>query len=109
MRSTSKAAYIITNTTSEKHILERMPFDHAVSGEMWIGCTMRKWLNETFLHEAFTDEEIHCIQISKNTMDESDLYDDAVPYKCTTFDKVFALSQEEICKMSERYQLLCVA
>ena len=86
-----------------KHILERIPFDRAVSGEMWIGCTMRKWLNDTFLHEAFTAEEMHCIQISKNTMDESDLYDDAVPYKCTTYDKVFALSQEEICKMSERY------
>ena len=86
-----------------KHILERMPFDHVVSSEMWIGCTLRKWLNETFLHEAFTDEEMHCIQISKNTMDEVNLYDKKFSYKCTTYDKVFVLSQEEICKMSERY------
>lgn len=51
----------------------------------WDKCTLRKWLNDTFLNTAFSDKEKMVIHISSVENGYSDL----------TYDKLFLLSTDE--------------
>ena len=62
----------------------------------WETCSLRKWMNNTFLNEAFSTEEQKMIQSTNVLADENPEYD-TDPGKVTT-DKVFLLSINEVKK-----------
>lgn len=62
----------------------------------WETCSLRKWMNNTFLNEAFSTEEQKMIQSTNVSADENPEYD-TDPGKATT-DKVFLLSINEVNK-----------
>lgn len=66
------------------YCLEQMPFNNTLAPVTWENCSLRKWLNGTFLDNAFSQEEQRQI-ISTKVLDEG---------KQTT-DKVFLLSEDE--------------
>lgn len=63
----------------------------------WEECSLRKWLNEEFLNNAFTSAEQN--QIAKTKVINEDNHDDGVKGGNDTLDKVFLLSIDEV----ERY------
>lgn len=62
----------------------------------WETCSLRKWLNETFINKAFSTEEQKLIQTTTVTADKNPKSDTA-PGNDTT-DKVFLLSITEVNK-----------
>ena len=72
-----------------RYALDCMPFDsncQTVSTVTWKHCTLRTWLNESFLDEAFTKEEKNRIQtVTVSTDSGSDSH-----------DRVFLLSVPEV-------------
>ena len=66
------------------YCLEQMPFNNTLAPVTWENCSLRKWLNGTFLGNAFSQEEQNQI-VSTKVLDEG---------KQTT-DKVFLLSEDE--------------
>ena len=62
----------------------------------WETCSLRKWMNNTFLNEAFSTEEQKMIQSTNVSADENPEYD-TDPGKATT-DQVFLLSINEVNK-----------
>ncbi len=66
------------------YCLEQMPFNNTLAQVTWENCSLRKWLNGTFLGDAFSQEEQGQI-LSTKVLDEG---------KQTT-DKVFLLSEDE--------------
>ncbi len=63
----------------------------------WENCTLRKWLNDDFLNEAFSAEEQSKIQITNVRGDESQ-YNMTSRYSYSTEDMVFLLSINEVKK-----------
>ena len=59
----------------------------------WETCTLRKWLNQSFLNDAFSGDERSQISMTKVTADKNPEYD-TDPGKDTE-DKVFLLSIPE--------------
>lgn len=66
------------------YCLEQMPFNNKLTSVTWANCSLRKWLNNTFLINAFSQVEQAQI-VSTKVFDEG---------KQTT-DKVFLLSEDE--------------
>ena len=62
----------------------------------WETCSLRKWMNNTFLNEAFSTEEQKMIQSTNVSADKNPNWD-TDPGKATT-DKVFLLSINEVNK-----------
>ncbi|WP_434309175.1 DUF6273 domain-containing protein [Hominifimenecus sp. rT4P-3] len=62
----------------------------------WEECSLREWLNSTFLEEAFNTEEQLRIQSAKVTADPNPWY--GTDYGNDTIDKVFLLSVAEVNK-----------
>ena len=62
----------------------------------WEACTLRTWLNETFINNAFSAEEQSWIQITKVTADKNPEY--KIPPGNDTKDKIFLLSITEVNK-----------
>lgn len=60
----------------------------------WETCTLRKWLNGTFINNAFSSEEQNMIQSTTVTADEKPSYFTS-PGNNTT-DKIFLLSIKEV-------------
>ena len=69
--------------------LDAQPYNMKNESVTWKCCTLRTWLNETFINAAFSSEEQQCILLTdvKNV--------DRYTYGCNTQDKVFLLSYEE--------------
>lgn len=68
----------------------------------WESCSLRKWLNEEFLHTAFSEEEIQTIlssQIDNHSGDDIEI----IPGNDTE-DKVFLLSHDEVSKYFIDYE-----
>lgn len=84
-----------------KYCLDCQPYDIGMAGMTWETCSLRKWLNESFLNEAFNSQEQSVILNSELSTTGSDMtYGDngeqiVVPYDVNTVDKVFILSIEE--------------
>ena len=72
-----------------KNILDWQPFNKSESDVTWETCTLRKWLNETFLNEAFSSGEQNNVIGAEVTPDKK-----SEP-EYTTLDKVFVLSLSE--------------
>ena len=60
----------------------------------WETCSLRQWLNSTFLNVAFDDEEQAAI-MTTTVVNEDNLYYNT-PGGNTTLDKIFLLSQNEV-------------
>lgn len=79
---------------SEK-LLTRMPFKDDVSGT-WETCSLRKWLNEDFYNQSFTNDEKSSIITSKVTATQNPEYN--TDQGNHTEDNVFLLSIDEVNK-----------
>ena len=76
-----------------KYALDLQPYNTDFVDVTWETCTLRKWLNDTFLGEAFSPEEQKMINTTKVTADENPQWD--TPAGNDTNDKVFVLGATE--------------
>ena len=79
-----------------REILDCLPYDEDAPDwrQTWENCTLRKWLNNEFLNEAFTPEEQEMIKERKNINKGCDEYE--TPGGNDTVDKIFLLSVEDV-------------
>ncbi len=77
-----------------RYALDCQSYDTSHTGTTWEICALRKWLNESFLENAFSSDEQNMIQSSIVTADMNPEYD-TNPGNDTT-DKVFLLSIKEV-------------
>ena len=76
-----------------RQALSCQPFNTFNTGVTWETCSLRKWLNETFLQAAFTAEEQKRIIITNVAADSNPIYSTSPGNN--TVDKVFLLSINE--------------
>ena len=74
--------------------LEAKPYNEKLEEVTWETCTLRKWLNENFYQDAFSDEEKKRIQLTSNKNADNPSYHR--PGGNDTEDKVFLLSIDEV-------------
>ena len=76
-----------------KYALDVQPYSQHITEVPWENSFMRKWLNDTFLNEAFSLDEQDSIIMSTVTADENPLH--KLSQGNDTEDKVFLLSAAE--------------
>ena len=79
-----------------KYCIEWLPFHNTITDVGWKNCSIRSWLNNTFLNGAFTAQEKKSIISTQHT--NPDFYDDSEDERNwlgTTTDTVFLLSSGE--------------
>ena len=76
-----------------KYALDCRPYNTKRGATSWETCTLRKWLNDSFLEEAFSLDEQKMINTTKVTADENPQYNTSTGND--TNDKVFLLSIAE--------------
>ncbi len=77
-----------------KYVLDcKQQYNTELTDVTWETCSLRKWLNETFIDSAFDDTEKTIVKESKVSADSNPKYD-INPGNATT-DKVFLLSINE--------------
>ena len=79
-----------------RYALDCQQYNSSYSNVTWETCTLRKWLNETFISDAFNSYEQAMIQSTTVTADKNPSYSTS-PGNNTT-DKVFLLSVTEVNK-----------
>ncbi len=77
-----------------KYALDCQPYNTSYTDVTWETCTLRKWLNNTFLNAAFTDAEKSLIPTVTVSADKNPKYS-TNPGNATQ-DKVFLLSITEV-------------
>lgn len=74
-----------------KYALDSQPYNTSNTYMTWTACSLREWLNGTFINEALSSEEQDIVPALPVSADEHPLYSDVVSgYE--TKDKVFLLS-----------------
>lgn len=81
--------------------LDAQPFHTEYTPITWHTCSLRKWLNEDFLNNAFTKEEQENILTTELPISKNALYE-AEPLESTE-DKIFLLSDEEVESLFKNY------
>ena len=76
-----------------KYALDCKSYNSSYKEVTWETCTLRKWLNDTFISHAFSSGEQNMIQTTTVTADNNPEYD--TPPGNNTTDKVFLLSIPE--------------
>lgn len=76
-----------------KKIIECKPYNTEDTDVTWEKCTLRKWLNNDFYKEAFSDEEKNLIQTTNVVNKDNTSYN--IKSGNNTKDKVFLLSVDE--------------
>lgn len=76
-----------------KYALDCQKYDNSFDRVTWETCSLRKWLNETFLNTAFSSEERGKIPVVTVSADKNTIYS-TNPGNATT-DQVFLLSLKE--------------
>ncbi|MBE6730899.1 MAG: toll/interleukin-1 receptor domain-containing protein [Ruminococcaceae bacterium] len=76
-----------------EYALDCVPFNTTNENVTWESCTLRKWLNQNFLNEAFTGNEKNLISTTTVTADKNPKYDKNQGKD--TEDKIFLLSINE--------------
>lgn len=66
-----------------------------IGGTTWDRCTLRKWMNESFLNDAFSYNECKQIQKTNVSSEKNPVYT-TIPRGNATADKVFLLSITEV-------------
>ena len=79
-----------------KYALDCQQYHSANTDVTWETCSLRKWLNETFLNDAFSPEEQSSILSTTVTSDKNPSY--STSQGNNTTDKVFLLSITEVNK-----------
>lgn len=79
-----------------KKALDCKPYHSSYDSISWEECSLRRWLNDTFVNEAFTPEEQEKILTTNVTADANPVYDKYAGND--TKDKVFLLSIQEVNK-----------
>ncbi|MCQ2458440.1 MAG: DUF6273 domain-containing protein [Clostridia bacterium] len=85
------------------------PFNSNSAGQTWADCTLREYLNDTFLSVAFTSKERKAIQTT-NVDESKKQTSNAHPAKRIgpdTKDKIFLLSAAEIMNYLEKADRKC--
>ena len=83
-----------------KYVIELKPFnDERLKRTSWAECSLRKWLNEDFFNEAFTQDEREKICTVKNKNLDNDTGVGIVEGGRSTEDKIFLISKEEFSKL----------
>lgn len=77
-----------------KYALDCQQYNTSDTDVTWETCSLRKWLNETFVNNAFSLDEQNMIKTTTVTADKNSFYDTS-PGNDTT-DKVFLLSKKEV-------------
>lgn len=78
-----------------REVIDCKEYDEDVTDwqQTWENCSLRKWLNDSFLKEAFSSEEQEKIQEVRNINADNATYE--TPGGNDTYDKVFLLSVDE--------------
>lgn len=76
-----------------KYCLDAIPYHAGSDTGTWENCTLRKWLNNSFMTQAFSAEEQAAIVYSYLTNDDNPDFD--VEGGNDTVDQIFLLSYEE--------------
>ena len=79
-----------------KYALDCQQYNTSFTKVTWETCSLRKWLNETFINNAFSSDEQNMIQSTTVTADKNPSY--GTPPGNNTTDKVFLLSIIEVNK-----------
>lgn len=82
-----------------KQALDCQPYNTSETDVTWENCSLREWMNGTFINNAFSEEEQAKIQSTNVSADKNPKYD-TDPGNATT-DKVFLLSITEAEKYFE--------
>ena len=77
-----------------EYALDRQPYNTTRQAVTWETCSLRTWMNETFINEAFTENERRIILTTTVTADIN-RYHDNIPQGNDTEDKLFLLSLSE--------------
>lgn len=77
-----------------RYALDCQQYNTSYTDVTWETCSLRKWLNETFINNAFSTDEQNKIQSTTVTVDENPKYSTS-PDNNTT-DKVFLLNKTEV-------------
>lgn len=77
-----------------KYALECREYNSSFSDTTWEKCSLRTWMNETFLNDAFTTAEQEIIATANVSADENPKY--GTDPGNATDDKVFLLSIKEV-------------
>ncbi|MBR3358569.1 MAG: toll/interleukin-1 receptor domain-containing protein [Solobacterium sp.] len=92
---------VLENRKNRQLLLSKYVIDNTsyhLNGEVlsWRHCTLRTWLNTTFIDQAFTESEKALFLETERTKTKNIFYDTEDDPKCS--DKVFLLSVEEVKK-----------
>lgn len=79
-----------------RYALDNQPYNTSDTGVTWENCSLRTWLNGTFINNAFSSDEKELIQSTTVTADKNPSYSTS-PGNNTT-DNVFLLSIAEVNK-----------
>ncbi len=77
-----------------KYALDRLPYNKELEMVTWESCTLRKWLNDSFIRSAFNKTELSMIKSTELKNYDSSEWE-TIGGKDTN-DKVFLLSEYEI-------------
>lgn len=77
-----------------KYALDFQPYHKKGTATTWAGCSLRKWLNNTFYKKAFNSQERRKI-LKRTVKGAPDIYSN-MPAGKSTKDRIFLLSLEEI-------------
>lgn len=77
-----------------KYALDRQPYHTTRTDITWESCSLRSWLNNEFLNEAFSETEQSMIAIT--TIKNAKNLEYGTPGGANTHDKVFILSIAEV-------------
>ena len=79
-----------------KYVLDQQPYNMTYTDVTWETCSLRQWLNDTFINNAFSSEEQEKIVETKVTADKNPSFN-TNPGNSTQ-DKVFLISINELHK-----------
>lgn len=80
-----------------KYALDSKPYNETNVGITWETCTLRAWLNSTFLNDAFNAEEQRVVADSSVQADKN--YKFGTSGGKNTIDKVFLLSRSDLIQL----------
>lgn len=79
-----------------RYILDSKPYNDVRQDVTWENCTLRNWLNTTFLNNAFSSDEQNYIE-NTNVINDNHVLFNTIGGN-NTYDKIFCLSYDEINK-----------
>lgn len=84
-----------------EYILSKQPYNSSGEDATWENCSLRTWLNETFLNEAFSESEQDYICTTTVATGTEEKWESVESEN--TQDKVFILSTDEVAGFWEDY------